>query len=113
MTEPFRLEEATIERIARGDPRRTDDLRRGRAALYRRAPGPITASPACWSPKTAPPVAPATGTVRAGAPLAFPDRDRRRLDALSRSRQIPGPAARIRPHGGDRLRPRRCSSNTA
>ncbi len=36
---------------------------------------------------------------------AIPDADREGLDDPARSRQYSGPAARIRPHGADRLRP--------
>ena len=58
-------------------------------------------------------IAPATGYVRAGAPLMFPTQDRQGLDDLSGSRSVPGPAARLRPHGADGLRPERRGSRWA
>ena len=50
------------------------------------------------------PIAAAKGAVRAQSAAALPDAHRERLDAPPRSRQVPGSAARIRPHGADRLR---------
>ena len=50
--------------------------------------------------------APVAASERRGAgrrSAQVPDRDRHGLDDPARSRQVPGPAARIRPHGGDRL----------
>ena len=45
------------------------------------APRPTTAWRAPWSPQDGAPIAPATGTVRAGAPLKFPTDDRQGVDA--------------------------------
>ena len=46
-----------------------------------------------------------TGYVRAGAPLTFPTTHRQGVDDLPGPRPVPGPAARLRPHGADGLRP--------
>ena len=56
------------------------------------------------------PVAEATGAVRGGARDPLPDADRQGLRAASRSRRVPGPAARIRPHGADRVGPGRAAA---
>ena len=56
------------------------------------------------------PVAEAKGAVRAGSAASVSDRDGQGLDHPAGSRQVPGPAAGIRPHGGDRLRSRRAAA---
>ena len=58
-------------------------------------------------------LADAKGTLRGGAPLRFPDRNRQRVGGAAGPRQIQRSAARIRPHGGDCLRSGRRSSSSA
>ena len=56
------------------------------------------------------PVPEATGAVRARRAAEVPDADREGLHHPARSRQVQRPAARIRPHGADRVRSRRAAA---
>ena len=47
---------------------------------------------------------------RRRARCSFPTADREGLDDPARSRQVQGPAARVRPHGGDRVEARRAAA---
>ena len=106
---PFRLEEATIEELHAA-------IRGGETTCvavvqhYIERARAYNGVASLLVTEDGGPVAEATGTVRAGAPLHFPTETVAASDDLPRSRQIPGPAARIRPHGGDRLRSRRAAA---
>ena len=52
-------------------------------------------------------IPPATGYVRAGAPLVFPTRTVKASTILPGPGSVPGPAARLRPDGADRVRSER------
>ena len=99
---PFRLEEATIDELH-------EAIRSGQTtcvascSTISTAPAPITASPACSSPKTALRSPRRPACVRAGAPLRFPTETVKASTILPISTNT-GAAARIRPHGADRVR---------
>ena len=106
----FRLEEATIDDLHRAIRAGETTcvavvaaLHRARARLQRRRA-------ACSSPRTArrSPRRPARCAAR--SPLRFPTQTVKASTHPARSRQVPGPAARIRPHGGDGLRSRRAAA---
>ena len=105
-SKPFHVEEATIEElheaIRAGRTNCVDVVKQyiARVRAYNGVASLLVTEDGA-------PVPEAIGAVRGGAPLAFPDRDGRRRDDLSRSRQVSGAAAGIRPHGADRLRPER------
>ena len=102
--EPFRLEEATIDELH-------EAIKAGKTtcvAVVQHYIDRVRAYNGVASllvTEDGAPVAAATGAVRARAPLRFPTETVKASDDLPRSRQVSGPAARIRPHGADRLRP--------
>ena len=102
--EPFRLEEATIDELH-------EAIRAGRTtcvAVVHHYIDRVRAYNGVASvlvTEDGAPVPAATGAVRAMAPLQLSDRNRQGVDDPARSRQVQRAAARIRPHGADRLRP--------
>ena len=108
----FRLEEATIDDLHKA-------IRSGETTLvavvqhYLARVRAYNGVASMLVTKDGAPVAEAQGAVRGGAPLQLPDPDGEGVHDPARSRQVPGPAARIRPHGGDRVRRRTCSSSSA
>ena len=102
-TQSFRLEEATIDDLHRA-------IRSGATTVvevvqhYLARVRAYNGVASMLVTQDGAPVPEATGVVRAGAALQVPDPDGEGLDDPARSRQVPGAAARVRPHGGDRLR---------
>ena len=97
-------------RSARGDPLGRDHGCRGGAALSRPRARLQRRRQHAGDRRTARRLPQATGVVRAGARAQVPDADREGVDHPARSRQVQRPAARIRPHGGDRLQARRAAA---
>ncbi len=100
---PFRLEEATIDELhaaIRAGETTCVDIVRHYLARVRAFNGTSN----LLVTKEGAPVRDAQGTLRGGAPLQFPDaKPCKASDAAAGSRQVQRPAARVRPHGGDRL----------
>ena len=99
---PFLLEEATIAElhaaIQAGERPASMSCSNTSSAC-----APTTGRPACWSRKTAR----RSRSHRHGArrrAAEVSDADRQSVDAAARSRPVQRPAARIRPHGADRVR---------
>ena len=109
---PFRLEEATIDElhaaIKAGETTCVGIVRHYLARV--RA---FNGTSNLLVTKDGEAVADTKGAVRGGAPLHFPDRNRESVGAAARSRQIQRSAARIRPHGIDRLRSGSSCSSSA